>query len=58
MRRLKERLGKEGKDAREQGHLDIALENDEQLEQIGEMWKILEELNGAIIPVEDKQDEL
>jgi len=58
LRKLKTRLEKESREAKEQGHLDVSLECDEEVGQVGEMWKIMEELNGATIPLEDTMAEL
>ena len=41
-----------------QGHLDVALECNEEIGQVGEIWKILEEINGATIPLEEENPEL
>ena len=58
LRRLKRRLEKDALQARNNLFFDVALEIDEQVGQIGEMWKILEEVNGATIPSDQTQDEL
>ena len=58
LRRLRKRLERESREARERGRLEIALECEEEVGQVGEMWKILEELNGATIPLEDANGEL
>ena len=41
-----------------QGRVDVSLECEEELGQVGEIWKILEELNGATIPLESHSSEL
>ena len=58
LRRLKRRLEQDALEARDHGLVAFALESDEQVGQIGEMWKILEEINGATIPLDETQDEL
>lgn len=58
LRKLRKRLVKESREAKEQGHLDVFFECNEEVGQVGEMWKILEELNGATIPLEEKTVEL
>ena len=56
LRRLKRRLEKDALEARDHGFVDFALESEEQVGQIGEMWKILEEVNGAKIMLEEKKE--
>ena len=58
LRRLKRRLEKDALVARDHGFGDVALESEEQVGQIGEMWKILEEVNGATIPLDETEGEL
>jgi hypothetical protein len=58
LRRLRKRLERESREARERGRLEVALECEEEIGQVGEMWKILEELNGATIPLQDANTEL
>ena len=36
----------------EQGHLEVSMECEEEIGQVGEIWRILEELNGETIPLE------
>ena len=58
LRRLRQRLERESREARERGRIEVALECEEEVGQVGEMWKILEELNGATIPLQDANTEL
>jgi hypothetical protein len=55
LRRLKRRLEKDALEARAHGFVDFALESEEQVGQIGEMWKILEEVNGEKIVLETEE---
>ncbi len=58
LRRLRKRLERESREAREHGRLEVALECEEEVGQVAEMWKILEEINGATIPLQDANTEL